>query len=388
MDARPAERWQLPDGIEELLPGRAGALESARRQLLDHFQRWGYQFVIPPLLEFADSLLVGLGEDLDLQTFKIIDQLSGRMLGIRADITPQTARMDAHSLAHSGAQRLCYAGSVLHANPSGLKASRAPIKAGAELYGVADVQGDIEIISLMLDSLQQLGLQELTLDLGHVGFFRNLIDNSGLQTDQAQVLFALLQTKALSDLEVWLSDNVSDAGLQRSLLKLAQLNGGREVLTTAREMSDNVVLHQALDDLDSIAETVIQRFPQVSLYFDLGELRGFNYHSGLVFAAYSPGVGRAVANGGRYDDIGAAFGRARPATGFNTDLKTLLSLLPEPPATEPGGVISAPASADAGLWAAVQQLRAAGETVVYDFDDEQATGRQLTQQADGRWVVE
>ncbi|MFK8019676.1 MAG: ATP phosphoribosyltransferase regulatory subunit [Pseudomonadales bacterium] len=384
-----AERWQLPDGIEELLPQQASRVEHVRRQLLDLYAHWGYQFVMPPLLEFTESLLVGLGEDLDLQTFKVIDQHTGRMLGIRADITPQTARIDAHSIAAEGVQRLCYAGSVLRAKPSGIKASRAPIQVGAELYGVTNVSADVEVISLMLTSLETLGISDLTLDLGHVGIYRSLVEDAGLNDIQQQDLFSLLQNKSYSELQTWLASNINDTSLAKQLSGLAGLNGGADVVTAARKLSQGPKFQRALDDLAMIAKTVQQRFPNTNLYFDLSELRGYNYHTGLVFAAYVPGVGRALANGGRYDDIGAAFGRARAATGFNADLKTLLSIGREPAQAVVESIL-APVDEDPELWSIICQLRASGATVVSDLDQAGSGGftRVLVKDNNGQWQVQ
>lgn len=383
-----AERWQLPDGIEELLPEQAGRLERVRRTLLDLYACWGYQFVMPPLLEFTESLLVGLGEDLDLQTFKVIDQHTGRMLGIRADITPQTARIDAHSMAADGAQRLCYAGSVLRAKPAGIKASRAPIQVGAELYGVSDVSADVEVVSLMIASLAALGIDSLTLDLGHVGIFRALVADAELDAQAEQHLFSLLQNKSYSELDAWLAESVKDSGLAERLKTLANLNGGAEVLEKAKALSDVADVQQALSELETIAQTVQQRFPGTNLYFDLSELRGYKYHTGLVFAAYVPGVGRALANGGRYDDIGAAFGRARAATGFNADLKILLSLGAESEKQDDTAVL-APVSDDPDLWATICELRANGTKVISDLDAsaEKHSGPVLAKNDNDQWRV-
>lgn len=382
-----SERWQLPDGIEELLPADAGRLEHVRRQLLDLFAVWGYQFVMPPLLEFTESLLIGLGEDLDLQTFKMIDQTTGRMMGIRADITPQAARIDAHSLAVDGPQRLSYAGSVLHAKPTGLKASRAPIKVGAELYGVADVKADVEIVSLMLESLVSLGINDVTLDLGHVGIYTALIAEAGLLEEQQQQLFALLQTKSQSELRDWLDQQEIDAELTGQIALLAELNGDETVLDAAARLGANNKIEAAIADLKYMAAQIRNRYPEVSVYFDLSELRGFNYHTGLVFAAFVPGVGRAVANGGRYDQIGAAFGRARPATGFNADLKCLLQLGSR--SERQAQSIVAPAVDDAQLWQLINTLRADGEIVRTDLDgSEIATASKWLEKAgDGHWQV-
>ncbi|MGI9294582.1 MAG: ATP phosphoribosyltransferase regulatory subunit [Pseudomonadales bacterium] len=388
-----SDRWQLPEGIEELLPEQAAQVEALRRHILDLFAGWGYQLVIPPLLEYTESLLIGLGRDIDLQSFKVIDQLSGRMLAIRADITPQTARIDAHSLNSSGVQRLCYAGSVLHTMPKSLKASRAPIQVGAELYGAALVDADIEVVCLMLETLTHLGVEEITLDLGHVGIYRELLKHAALSAAQEEELFDLLQRKNLSDLRGWLSAHAGNEKFSAIILRLAQLNGATEVLAQARNdmASAGPVVLAAIEQLQQVTQCVQTRYPQVNLYFDLSELRGYHYHTGLVFAAYSPGSGRAIANGGRYDEIGAVFGRARPATGFNTDLKSLLALA-NCPALGPlaTSAIHAPNSTDLDLWARVRELRASGEGVVADVaatGDYQSYARMLRQDADGKWQV-
>ncbi len=381
-----AERWMLPDGVEELLPAQAARAEALRRQLLDLYGRWGYELVIPPLLEFTDSLLIGLGSDLDLQTFKLTDQMSGRTLGIRPDITPQTARMDAHSLNRAGPVRLCYAGSVLHTRPKSLLASRCPIQVGAELYGEASVAADIEIICLMLETLLLAGVQGVRLDLGHVGIYRALVQAAGLEAAQEQALFDILQRKAMPELAVLAA--ALPAGLRDALVGLASLHGGIGVLARARDLLEDApaAVAQALQQLDAVAAGVRARLPQADVFLDLGELRGYHYHTGLVFAAYAPGYGRALANGGRYDDVGAVYGRARPATGFNTDLKTLLG--PAAAAAVPPAILAPAGDAD-GLWETVQALRAQGERVVCAFagqTDVTGCDRELVFQ-DGLWQV-
>ncbi len=374
------DRWLLPDGIEELLPGRAARVEQLRRSLLDLHQRWGYQLVIPPLVEFTESLLIGLGADIDMLTFRITDQLSGRGMGIRADITPQVARIDAHSLADDGVSRFCYAGSVLHTRSTTLLGSRSPIKLGAELYGDASLQADIEVISLMLETLQAAGIENLTLDLGHVGLCRGLLARSGLDEDQQAAVYDALQRKSLPDLDSLLSDDP----LAEPLKMLAGLHGGLEVLDKLpADIEDGGVI----DTLREVAGAIAQRYPAVELYFDLAELRGYQYHTGLVFAAYVPGQGQALANGGRYDDVGEVFGRPRPATGFSTDLKTLLELMPGELPADNG--IAAPAQGDAAFWRAVSELRAAGEIVIHQLsgDADARCSRQLVLR-DGQWKVE
>ena len=340
-----ADRWLLPDGVEELLPEQASQVESLRRKLLDLFRSWGYELVIPPLIEFTDSLLVGMGSDVDIQTFKVVDQLSGRMMGVRADITAQTARIDAHSLKREGPVRLCYAGSVLHTKPKSLMASRTPIQVGAELYGDAGLDSDIEIICLMLETLHFGGVKNITLDLGHVGIYRALVREAGLTDEAQQKLFDALQRKSTVDIEDAISSGIGNSDMADMMRTLSQLNGDFSVLARAKKAlsgAPSEVL-AAIDMLEQVAEKIFLRMPSVKVYFDLSELRGYHYHTGLVFSALAPGHGQAVANGGRYDHIGEVFGRARPATGFNTDLKALLSYLSKDGADDEA-IIYAPAS--------------------------------------------
>jgi ATP phosphoribosyltransferase regulatory subunit len=360
------ERWLLPDGVEELLPEQAAMVEAMRRQLLDLYHRWGYELVIPPLIEYTESLLIGLGKDLDLQTFKLTDQLSGRLLGVRPDITPQAARIDSHSLRSDGPVRLCYAGSVLHTRPRSPFASRSPIQVGAELYGAPSIEADIEIVCLMLETLERVGIRGVTLDLGHVGIFGALMDQAALDAQDREALFEALQNKSGSVIADILAQSGLDAARASLLAQLARLNGGIDVLDEADQLFQAAgrEVSEALGTLRRVAEGVSVRMPQVRLHFDLCELHGYHYHTGLVFAAYVTGHGEAVANGGRYDDIGRVFGRARPATGFNTDLKTLLNLQGTDTAPENGrGVFVANALADAA-WEEVVRLRESGERVV------------------------
>jgi ATP phosphoribosyltransferase regulatory subunit len=367
-----ADRWLLPDGVEELLPEQASQVEGLRRKLLDLFRSWGYELVIPPLIEFTDSLLVGMGSDVDIQTFKVVDQLSGRTMGIRADITAQTARIDAHSLKREGPVRLCYAGSVLHTKPKSLMASRTPIQVGAELYGDAGLDSDIEIICLMLETLHCGGVTNITLDLGHVGIYRALVREAGLTEEAQQKLFDALQRKSTVDIEEAISSGINDSEMADMMRTLSQLNGDSSVLTRAKEALSAAPAEviAAIDVLEQVAKKIFLRMPSVRVYFDLSELRGYHYHTGLVFSALAPGHGQAVANGGRYDHIGEVFGRARPATGFNTDLKGLLTYLLQDSVNE-AGIIYAPTSEDLSkdeelsLWQAVRCLRESGERVVY-----------------------
>ena len=357
------DRWLLPDGIEEVLPAEAARIEAARRQVLDLFRNWGYELVITPHIEYLESLLTGAGQDLELRTFKVTDPLSGRQMGFRADITPQVARLDAHTHRQEGPSRLCYAGSVLHARPRALSTSRSPIQIGAELYGDASTASDSEIISLMLEVLELAGVPDVHMDIGHVGIYRGLARAAGLSGEVEQQLFDALQRKAIDEVAALTADLPAEqAGMLRAL---AELCGGREVLVQARSLltAAPAAVLAALAELEELADLLAARYPALPLYFDLGELRGYHYHTGAVFAAFVPGVGQAIAQGGRYDDIGADFGRGRPATGFSTDLKTLVSLGQAIQADVPGGVW-APQVGDAGLWQAMLDLRRAGRRVV------------------------
>ncbi|QKT04701.1 ATP phosphoribosyltransferase regulatory subunit [Ectothiorhodospiraceae bacterium 2226] len=358
------DRWVLPAGIEEVLPPQAAQLEQARRQLLDLYASWGYELVMPPLIEYLDSLLTGTGNDLDLQTFKLIDQLSGRLMGVRADMTPQVARIDVHHLKREAPTRLCYLGTVLLARPDGFAGSRSPLQVGGELYGHAGPESDAEVLCLMIETLRAVGIAQPHVDVGHVGIYRALAQQAGLDPLAEARLFDALQRKALPELEADLAERGLDASLSAMLRALPQLNGGREVLAEARAAlrAAGPAVQVALDNLEAIDALVRAQQPEVPLHFDLAELRGYHYHTGAVFAAFVPGVGQAVAQGGRYDDIGKVFGRARPATGFSADLKTLLQAAPPAPAAARG--IFVPASDAAGLRARVQALRAQGERVV------------------------
>ncbi|MFJ2687933.1 ATP phosphoribosyltransferase regulatory subunit, partial [Pseudomonas sp. NPDC087342] len=342
------DRWLLPDGIEEVLPPEAARIEVARRQVLDLFQSWGYEFVVTPHIEYLESLLTGAGQDLDLRTFKVIDPQSGRQMGFRADITPQVARIDAHTLRREGPSRLCYAGSVLHAQPRALSSSRSPIQLGAELYGDASPSSDVEVISLMLAMLQLADVPDVHMDLGHVGIYRGLARAAGLSGEVEQQLFDALQRKAIDEV-ITLTEGLP-ADLSGMLRALVDLCGGREVLSAARERLANAPapVLAALEDVLAIADRLSTRFPELPLYFDLGELRGYHYHTGVVFAVFVPGVGQSIAQGGRYDDIGADFGRARHATGFSTDLKTQVTLA-RAEIELPSGGIWMPDSTDAAL---------------------------------------
>jgi ATP phosphoribosyltransferase regulatory subunit len=377
--------WLLPEAIEDLLPVEAAQVESLRRRLLDDFHRHGYQLVSPPMLEFADALLAESDGDLNLRSFKLVDQLSGRTLALRADITPQASRIDAHLLNRRGVTRLCYCGSVLHARPSNLLASREPVQLGAELYGHAGLEADHEIVRLLAGALQLADLPPSRIDLGHVGIFRALTHGLSLPAGRDQALFDALQSKdvpTLLELTAGLPDD-----RRRGLLALPDLYGGIEVLAGAAAVLPALPeISQALGELLRLA-TELSDLP---LSFDLADLRGYHYHSGVVFAAYCANSPAAVALGGRYDSIGARFGRARPATGFSLDLRTLARLsAPQ----EVAGAILAPWPEDETLHAEVARLRKNGEIVVLALPGhagswrEAGCDRQLVRR-ENNWIVE
>jgi len=359
-----ADRWLLPEGVEEILPDEAFVLESLRREILDLYASWGYQLVMTPFVEYLDSLLVGTSHDLDLRTFKVTDQMSGRMMGIRADMTPQVARIDAHCLNRAGAVRLCYADSVLHTKPRGLLTSRVPFRAGAELFGHAGAEADVEVICLMLETLRQADIRDIHLVLGHVGIFRTLVAAANLDAGTEATLFDLVQRKAYAEIDALLQGAVSDQELGNMLYQLTRLSGGAETLDQALVEFANAPesVRRELAELEAIAKGVSSRSLNVSLCFDLCELRGYEYHTGIVFAAYTPDNGRAVAKGGRYDDIGEVFGRARPASGFDCDLK-VLARLTHREFKRPMAIL-APADGDEELGNLIAELRGKGEVVI------------------------
>lgn len=358
------DRWLLPDGIEEVLPEEAARTEAARRQLLDLFSRWGYDLVITPHIEYLESLLTGAGHDLELQTFKMTDRLSGRMLGLRADITPQVARIDAHTLGAEGPSRLCYCGSVLHTLPRPLSTSRSLIQLGAELYGDASSASDIEVISLMLETLAAARVEGVHLDIGHVGIYRSLVQAAELDDAAERELFDALQRKASDEIQL-LTQRIEQPSLAAMLCSLADLSGGVEVLERAHVLLEGAPerVIAALDELTEVAQIISRRYPSIPLYFDLAELRGYHYHTGVSFAAFIPGTGQSIAQGGRYDDIGRDFGRARPATGFSTDLRLLVACGQIETDRRDHG-IWAPQLNGGGLQEVIMQLRNAGERVI------------------------
>ncbi|MGA9666930.1 MAG: ATP phosphoribosyltransferase regulatory subunit [Gallionella sp.] len=356
------QNWLLPEYIQDMLPDEAWRVEQMRAQFLDLLRKSGYQLVAPPLLEYAESLLLDGSQDMDLRSFKLVDQLSGRTLALRADITPQVARIDAHLLNRKGIARLCYAGSVLHTQPAGLTRTRELLQIGAEMYGHGGLESDLEIQQLMLQSLALLGIPDVHLDLGHVGVFRALVSHAGLGRDIEGDLFAALQSKdsaALNDLARPLA-----ADVRQALLALPQLYGNcADVLARARKLLPGYPgIDVALGELQNVSAKLQPLVSSAGI--DLADLRGYHYHTGMVFAAYHAGSHDAIALGGRYDDLGKSFGRARAATGFSMDLRQLYRLLPPQAA---GLGICAPHNGDANLRDKIAQLRAAGEAVVVDL---------------------
>ena len=366
------QNWLLPEYIQDMLPDEAWRVEQMRAQFLDLLRKSGYQLVAPPLLEYAKSLLIDGSDDMDLRTFKLVDQLSGRTLALRADITPQVARIDAHLLNRQGVARLCYAGSVLHTQPAGLTRTRELLQIGAELYGHSGLESDLEIQQLMLQSLALLGVADVHLDLGHVSVFRALVNHAGLGKDLENELFAVLQSKDSAALQTLVQP--LEATLRDALLALPVLYGDcAEVLARARKLlPDYPEIRAALDVLQTVSSQLQPLVSSVGI--DLADLRGYHYHSGMVFAAYHAGSHDAIALGGRYDDLGKSFGRARAATGFSMDLRQLYRLLP-PQVTQLG--ICAPHRDDAALRDKIAQLRAAGEAVVVDLLGDAALRKEL-----------
>jgi ATP phosphoribosyltransferase regulatory subunit len=377
--------WLLPEAIEDLLPAEAAQVEALRRSMIDEFVRHGYQLVAPPMLEFADALLDANAADLNLSSFKLVDQLSGRTLALRADITPQASRIDAHLLNRAGVTRLCYCGSVLHTRPAGLYATREPLQIGVELYGHAGLEADHEVIRLLARTLQLAELPPSRIDVGHVGIFRALTASIELAPGVDQQLFDALQAKDVPTLRELTANLPAD--VRNGLLALPDLYGGVEVLAGAAACLPTLPeIARALGDLLRLADEL----SDLPLSFDLADLRGYHYHSGVVFAAYCADSPSAVALGGRYDSIGARFGRARPATGFSLDLRTLARLSKSQ--IMPGAIL-APWPEDIVLQAEIERLRANGEIVIAALPGhsgswrEAGCDRQLVRR-DDQWIIE
>ncbi|MDW3095345.1 MAG: ATP phosphoribosyltransferase regulatory subunit [Gammaproteobacteria bacterium] len=364
-------RWLLPAGIEEVLPENAAILESYRRKSLDLFASWGYQLVIPPFIEFLDSLLVGECEDLNLQTFKLTDQLSGRTMGVRADMTPQVARIDAHMLKSDTPTRLCYCGTVLHTLPETAGGTRSPLQIGAELYGHSGITSDVEIISLMTTTLNASGISEILLDIGHTGIFDALIKSANLTQEVETDLFSMLQRKSKPDIVTLLDSIDCSTEFKTSIINLVDLHGSADVLTRAREQLSigGQDLIKCIDYIENLSSAVNSSIGNTKIHYDLAESRGYHYQQGIVFTAFCASSGDELARGGRYDNIGETFGRARPATGFSADLRRLITASSHQ-AAQTKGAIYAPNVNDANLAMTVSELRTQGEVVIYGLSGE------------------
>jgi ATP phosphoribosyltransferase regulatory subunit len=386
------KHWVLPQGIEEALPEQATRLETLRREFLDMYASWGYELVIPPFIDHIESLLTGTGHELDLQTFKIVDQLSGRTLGIRADMTPQVARIDAHQLGRDVPTRLCYIGTVLHTRSDCFGSSRSPLQVGAELYGHAGVESDVEILALMLSSFAVAGVKGVYLDLGNVDVFRALARQAKLDQDAETRLFEMLQRKAVTEIAELLGNLKLKKSLRAMLTSLATLNGDITVLNTARSVlaDADASVHAAIDYLEQTANAISKNFPNIPLNIDLAELDGYHYQTGVVFAAFVPQLGQALARGGRYDNIGSLFGRKRAATGFSTDLKLLSALSTR--GFKSKDRVYAPAGNDKALLETIDVLRAKGICVVRQLvgQDDTASAMACNKQlykSKGQWLL-
>lgn len=376
--------WLLPENIADVLPAEARKIEDLRRAMLDNFRLYGYELVMPPMLEYLESLLTGTGRDMDLRILKLIDQLSGRTLGIRADMTTQVARIDAHLLNRRSVTRLCYAGSVLHTRPSGLYATREPLQIGAEIYGHAGLEADAEIQELALASLALAGISHVRLDLCHVGVLRSIIADDMKARKREAELFDLLAAKDVPALTTVVQD--FEAVTREALLALPGLYGDASVISRARAVLPPMQgIVEALDEL----EKLVTQAGAASITIDLADLRGYHYHSGVMFAAYVPGLPNAVVRGGRYDEVGEAFGRARPATGFSMDLRELARLMP---GAERRRAVRAPWGTDAGLRQKISELRARGEIVIqvlpgHENDQDEFDCDRAVACENGSWIL-
>jgi len=400
--------WLLPDGISESLPDEAEKLEALRRHLIDLYATWGYRLVVPPLVEYMESLRAGVGTQLDLQTFKITDQLNGRLMGVRADITPQVARMDAHKLSKDSSDqtinRLCYIGTVLRTRSEEQGGSRSPIQVGAELFGHAGIESDFEIISLMLETLHSLDVSDLVLDLGHVGIANGVAEYASLTSEQKVIYFDMLARKSIPEIDLWVSDQGFTSLKSEILLALPRLSGASSIISKAKTILDkagNDVLN-ALEHLQNMSNLVADYFPGLELHIDLSEMRGYAYHTGIMYTVYKQGShddgssSCSVAHGGRYDGVGEAFGSSRPAIGFSTDLHVLAKLSFGTTALINSlGVngILAPYAFDKDLDQLINDLRSQGEQVIRQINSEtqltleQQGCNRIIEKHDDDWVV-
>lgn len=388
------QSWALPDGISEALPDEAEGLERLRRELIDLYATWGYRLVMPPLVEFMESLRIGHGTHLDVQTFKFTDQLSGRLMGVRADMTPQIARIDAHKLKTEQPNRLCYIGSVLRTKSFHRNSSRSPLQVGAELFGHEGLDSDLEVISLLLETFTHCQVPDILLEVGHVGIFRALAQAAGMSEQQEKAFYDMLDRKSLPEIDAWLAHEALDASIKPLLQHLPRLHGEIALLDQAEHLFAQapVGVLQALQYLRTLVKRLAEHFPHCRIHIDLAEVSGYDYHTGIVYGVYTPGIGCEIARGGRYDGIGESFGRKRPATGFSTDLRTLANFaLPKRPVTSVQRIM-APNADDTALEQMIRQLRQQGRQVVRLLEGQCAQPQQLgcnaqLQYHDGRWTV-
>ena len=390
-------RWLLPDGVQETLAPDALAVESLRRKILKIYHSWGYDLIMPAMIEYMDSLLTGTAHSLDLKTFSLVDQLTGKQMGVRSDMTPQAARIDAHLLADSNRKqritRLCYCGHLLHAQGEGITSSRTPLQIGAEIFGNDSIGADVEVVSLMIATLHASGLNTVSIDIGHVGIFRSLIKNTSLDEEQENRLFDMLQRKSIPELQNYLAELSLSEEMRELFCQLALLNGNLSIIDEARRVyhGHSKQLLKSLDHIEAVVLGVQGRYPDTLIHCDLSELRGYSYHTGLVFSAFLPGQGKEIARGGRYDDVGEVFGNARPATGFSADLLSLYQLSNQLKEIEPA--VLAPDINDSELESMIQSLRAQKVRVIVDLSggdcspQEQNCDRILTRK-NRAWVVQ
>jgi ATP phosphoribosyltransferase regulatory subunit len=380
--------WLLPEHIADVLPAQARRIEELRRDLLDGARGYGFELVMPPLLEHLDSLLSGAGRELNLKTFKLVDQLSGRTLGVRADTTSQVARIDAHLLNRKGVTRLCYCGPVLHTRPDGLHGTREPLQFGAEIYGHAGLEADLEVQELALDALQRAGIAQLTLDMGDARIVRGVLAGLSLDASVLGQIYAALAAKDQAAMDVVSAPLPSEA--RRGLRALLRLYGGHDVLQAARaELPAQPLIRAALDDLGWLVQHLRQAYPDVRIGFDLADHSGYAYYSGARFAIFAAGTSDALVRGGRYDEVGAVFGRNRPAAGFSMDLKQLVAIAP---VRNMRPAIRAPWGEQPELRAAVRALREQGESVVCILPGHEHEGEEFACDRElafvqGQWLV-
>ena len=385
---RAKNKWLLPEGIEEVLPPRATQLDALCRRILDQFAGWGYELVMPPFIEYLDTLFTGTDEDLELQTFKVIDQLNGKLMGIRADTTPQVARIEVHNLKRNGPSRLCYIGTVLHTIPGAPGGTRSPLQVGAELYGHKGIESDAEILALMLKTLQLAGLPDVHVDIGHVGIMQGLTEPMQLDPEREARLFGCVQRKAADELKSMLQEwSIADES-GAALVRLMELEGDAGILDEVRDILKpcGEELCGYVDELDRIAQLVSRQVRHAPLYFDVTEFQGYHYHTGMTFVAYVPGESEGIAFGGRYDEVCEAFGQPCPATGFSTDALKLFELAPQ--AYTPKKGIYAPNSEVPGLYELVERLREEGEIVIFKLPGDAAAASPDDPDCDREIVLE